>query len=414
MNRSPHVTDPPYLDITDPSFSMHSETVRAAREQSWYARTNYGLAVLRYAEVTELLRNPSLVQGSARWPDHHGVHDGVFHDWWAKNLLVLEGDEHHRIRRLLNPAFSTRRSRALEPVFTEVAEELVAGFADRGHAEFVDDFAEPYATRALCAMMALPHEDWPFIAEHANTIGLALTVSVREDIDRIDAAVRALHDYVEALIARRAADPGDDIVSALVHHSEDGEKLSAAELRNALVLMLFGGMDTTRNQLGLMLQTFIRHPDQWELIARQPELARAGMEEALRVNPTTTWVTREATETFEFQDLEIREGTTVHLFTYSAGGDPRAYPDGDDVDITETGRRPHRAFGGGIHHCIGHSIARTDMSVALRVLAERLTDIRPAGGDEWLPDSGNTGPIRYPITFTPRGGEPAAEPRSPS
>ncbi|MEQ3549609.1 cytochrome P450 [Pseudonocardia nematodicida] len=403
MNRTPHVTDAPYLDITDPSFSMHSEAVRDARERSWYARTNYGLAVLRYAEVTELLRHPSLVQGSARWPDHHGVHDGPFHAWWARNLLVLEGDEHHRIRRLLNPAFSTRSARRLEPVFTEVAEELVSSFAGRGHAEFVSEFAEPYATRALCAMMALPHSDWPFIAEHANTIGLALTVSVRDDIDRIDAAVRALHDYVETLIAARVADPGEDIVSQLVHTSaEDGDRLSAAELRNAVVLMLFGGMDTTRNQLGLMLRTFLRLPDQWELVASRPELARAATEEALRVAPTTTWVTREAAETFSFGGVEITEGTTVHLFTRAAGTDPRAYPGGGDVDVTAEERRPHRTFGGGIHHCIGHQIARTDLAVALRVLTGRLTDVHPAGGDEWLPDSGNTGPIRYPITFTAR------------
>ncbi|MET8427637.1 cytochrome P450 [Nocardia sp. NPDC004860] len=402
MSTTADVGDAPYLDISAHDFSMHSESVRNARAASFYARTNYGLAILRYSEVTQLLKSPSLAQGSARWPDHHGVHSGIFYEWWSKNLLVLEGDEHHRIRRLLNPAFSPTAARRLEPQFEAIAQELVAAFADRGEAEFVHEFAEPYATRALCVMLGLPQDAWPFIADRANTIGLALSVSIKEDIDKIDQAVQELYDYVEKLIAERTAAPSDDIISRLVQFTDSGDKLTPAELRNALVLMLFGGMDTTRNQLGLALQTYIRNPDQWELLAARPELARSATEEALRVNPTTTWVTREAIETFEFQGLEIQAGTTVHLLTYTSGTDPLAYPDGDDVAIDARNRPPHHTFGGGMHHCLGHYIARADISVALPILARELTDIRCPGGDEWLPDSGNTGPIRYPITFDKR------------
>ena len=395
--------DVPFLDLSDPSFSMHSPAVRDARERSWYARTDHGIAVLRHAEVKQLLKSPSLSQGSARWPDHQGVHDGAFHSWWTRNLLVLEGDEHHRIRRLLTPVFTVAGARRLEPAFSEIAEELVAGFAGRGTAEFVSEFAAPYAARALCTLMGLPHADWPFVAEHAGTIGLALGVGIRDEIDRIDLAVQALYGYVEKLIADRLAHPADDIVTRLVNHSEAGEKLSQIELRNALVLMIFGGMDTTRNQLGLIVATFVRDPAQWELLADRPELTRAAVEEALRIAPTTSWITREAVETFEFQDVQISRGTTVHLFATASGSDPRTYPDGDHVDVTDTDRTPHHAFGGGIHHCIGHQIARADMTVALRVLTRTLTDVRPAGRQAWLPDSGNTGPTRYPVTFTKRG-----------
>lgn len=402
MNTIQPLADAPYFDISDPSFSMHSETVRDARARSWYARTNYGYAILRYAEVTQLLKSPQLSQGSAKWPDHHGVHSGLFYDWWSKNLLVLEGEEHHRIRRLLNPAFSPASARRLEPAFAEIAEELVAAFVDRGEAEFVSEFAEPYATRALCTMLDLPHSDWPFIASHANTIGFALSVSIKEDIARIDDAVKELYEYVEQLIAERAAGTGTDVISRLVQYTEAGDKLTPAELRNAIVLMLFGGMDTTRNQLGLVLQTYVRNPDQWELLAEHPNLARPALEEALRITPTTTWVTREAIEDFEFQGLEISAGTTVHLFTYASGTDLLAYPDGDDIDITAQDRRPHHTFGGGVHHCLGHYIARADMSVALPILARNLTNVRSAGGDVWLPDSGNTGPLRFPITFDKR------------
>ncbi|UOQ61309.1 cytochrome P450 [Leucobacter rhizosphaerae] len=399
-------TEVPYLDIAAPEFAMSSEQVREARERSWYAETNYGYGVLRYREVSELLKHPSLNQGSAKWPDHHGVHSGLFHDWWSKNLLVLEGEEHHRIRRLLNPAFSPTVARRLEPEFAEIATELIdamkAKAASGEEIEFVGDFAEPFATRALCAMMGLSHEHWPFIADRANTVGYALSVSIKEDIERIDVAVQELYDFVDQLIRERKADPGQDVVSRLVQFSEAGDKLTDAELRNALVLMLFGGMDTTRNQLGLILQTFMRNPEQWELLAERPaELAKPALEEALRANPTTRWVTREANEDFEYQGLRIAKGTTVHLFTMSSGTDPEAYPD-PQIDIEAEGRKPHHTFGGGVHHCLGHYIARADMSVALPLLAESFTDLSCPGGDTWLPDSGNHGPVRLPITFTVR------------
>ena len=396
----------PYLDIASPSFAMSSEEVRDARERNWYAKTNYGYGILRYKEVTELLKHPSLNQGSAKWPEHNGVHSGVFYEWWSKNLLVLEGEEHHRIRRLLNPAFSPTAARRLEPEFAEIANELIADMKAK-HArgeqvEFVADFSEPFATRALCTMMGLSHDHWPFIADRANTVGYALSVSIKEDIESIDVAVTELYDFVDQLIAERKENPGQDVVSRLVQFSESGDKLTDAELRNALVLMLFGGMDTTRNQIGLILQTFMRNPDQWDLLAQNPgELAKPALEEALRVNPTTRWVTREANEDFEFQGLAIEKGTTVHLFTMSSGTDPEAYPD-PDIDIQSEDRKPHHTFGGGVHHCLGHYIARADMSVALPLLAQAFGDITCPGGDEWLPDSGNHGPVRLPITFSVR------------
>ena len=402
MSTTIDTTELPYLDISAPGFAMASEEVRDARERSWIARTNYGYAVLRYDEVAALLKNQSLSQGSARWPDHHGVHSGAFHEWWRKNLLVLESDEHHRIRRLLNPAFSPSMARKLEPEFAEIATELLDSFAGKGECDFVRDFAEPFATRALCAMMGLDHKHWPFIASRANTVGYALSVSIKEKIDEVDEAVRELYEFVADLIEDRRADPGQDVVSRLVHFSESGDKLDAEELRNALVLMLFGGMDTTRNQLGLAIQTFIRNPEQWEILAQRPDLAKPALEEVLRVNPTTRWVTREVIEDFELGGIEFTAGTTVHLFTHTSGSDERAFPD-PEVDITLEDRKPHFTFGGGIHHCLGHYIARADMSQALPILAARITNLNCPGGDTWLPDSGNTGPISLPLTFEARG-----------
>ncbi|GAB2733985.1 cytochrome P450 [Sinomonas soli] len=392
--------DAPYLDISDPTFAMQSEQLRTAREANWYARTNYGIAVLRYQEVSTLLKSPKLSQGSKKWPEHNGVHGGLFYDWWTKNLLVLEGEDHHRIRRLLNPAFSPKLIKELVPRFQELAHELVDAFIDSGECEFVRDFAEPYATRVLTILLGIPESEWPTIARLASTVGLALGVTFKRDLDKVEAAVAELYAYAEELIRDRQASPGEDFVSRLVLASRDGDRLSDEELRNALVLLIFGGMDTTRNQLGLAMQSFIRNPAQWELLAERPDLGGKAVEEVMRTNPTVTWVTREAIEDFEFAGLSIAKGTTVHLFTQSSGTDPRAFPN-PEIDLLAE-HAPHYGFGGGVHHCLGHFVARADMSEALPLLARRMTNIRLAGGDEWLPDSGNTGPVRLPVAFDKR------------
>ena len=389
----------PVLDVADPSFSITSEEVHAARETHWYARTPYGIAVLRYDEMSRLLKHPKLRQGSVAWPAHNGVTEGPFARWWASWILNKEGAEHHRLRRLMNPAFSPKLIGGLVPRFQALAGELIDGFSQSDRCEFVSEFAEPYAARVIAIMLGLPEEEWPIIAKESGTVGLAMGVTIRDDLPQIEGALARLYDYADALIADRQANPREDFVTALVtaSRSEDG-KLSHDELRDGLVLLVFGGFDTTRNQLGLAMQTFANHLDQWDLLAQRPELGGAAVEEVMRVNPTVRWVTREVLEDFEYQDLRLEAGTTVHLYSESAGTDPRVFSSG--FDLTQE-RKPHFGFGGGAHHCLGHFVARSDMSEALPLLARRMRDIQLLPGDVWLPDSGNTGPVRLPLAFTP-------------
>jgi cytochrome P450 len=405
----------PFFDIADPAFSITSAQVRRARQASWYARTSYGLAVLRYDQVSRLIRHPGLRQGSRLWPAHHGITSGPFADWWASWVLNMEGEAHHRLRRLLNPAFSRRIVEPLRPRFRDLAAELADGFAEPGRCEFMAEFAEPgrcefmaefaepYAARVIAILLGIAEDEWPTIAAESAAVGLAMGVRIREHLPRIEAALAALYGYADALIAGRRRRPADDFVTCLVQAQggEPGEAgLTAAELRDSLVLLIFGGFDTTRNQLGLAMQAFLDHPGQWRLLAQRPELGPAAVEEVMRVRPTTTWVTREAVADFTFDGLAIRAGTTIHLFCESAGTDPR-HVSGAGFDITAGDRPPHFGFGGGIHYCLGHYVARTDMCEALTVLARRLREPRADGEAAWLPDSGNTGPVRLPVAFVP-------------
>ncbi|GAA1972081.1 cytochrome P450 [Nocardioides panacihumi] len=389
----------PRLSVTDPAFSITSDEVKQLREQSWYATTEYGIAVLRYEEVSRLLKHPKLKQGSAAWPAHNGVVEGPFAAWFDSWVLNKEGEEHHRLRRLMNPAFSHKLIGGLVPRFQALAAELIDAFAAKGECDFTAEFAEPYAARVIAIMLGLPEEEWEIIARESATLGLAMGVTLKQDLPEIEKALERLYEYADALIADRLQNPGDDFMSVLVRAQRDDDSLSEQELRDAVVLLIFGGYDTTRNQLGLAMQTFMQHPDQWDLLASDPSLGGKAVEEVMRVNPTVRWVTREAKETFEFQGLTIEAGTTIHLYSESAGTDPRVFGE-PSFDITAE-RRPHYGFGGGAHHCLGHFVARSDMSEALPLLARRLRDPRPLPGDRWLPDSGNTGPITLPISFTP-------------
>src|SRR5215472_12040250 len=366
----------PFFDVTDPAFSVSSAEVHRAREKGWYARTPYGLAVLRYDQAARLIRHPEVRQGSVAWPAHHGITSGPFAQWWSGWVLNKEGGDHQRLRRLLTPAFSRRLIDALVPRFAGLAGELAGSFAATGRCEFMAEFAEPYAARVIAIILGIPEREWPTIAAESAAVGLAMGVRIREDR------------------------PRNDFVTALVQAQADGERLTATELRDTLVLLIFGGFDTTRNQLGLAMQAFIDHPRQWRLLAENPGLGPAAVEEVMRISPTTTWVTREAVTDFTFDGLEIEAGTTIHLFCESAGTDPRAFGDAA-FDITATARPPHFGFGGGVHYCLGHLVARTDMSVALPLLARTLREPRVRGEAVWLPCSGNTGPARLPIAFDP-------------
>ena len=286
--------DIPFFRLSDPTFSIRSAKVREARELSWYAHTPYGIAVLRYDDVGKLLRDPRLRQGSYAWPAHNDV-TGVFADWWLRILLNRVGDDHARLRRLANPAFSPKLIIPLQPRFAELANDIIDKFAASGRCDFVAEFSEPYAARVTCLLLGLDQSEWRRLADITADMGLALGVTFKRDVEKIDAATAALFEYAHRVIEeRRTRPPGDDFISQLLQANEDKDTLSDQELYDMVVLAVFGGIDTTRNQLGLAMSMFVEHPDQWRLLADRPELARNAVEEVMRVRPTVTWVTREA------------------------------------------------------------------------------------------------------------------------
>jgi cytochrome P450 len=386
-----------FLDFNQPGFSIRSEQVMNARESDWYATTPFGIAVLRYEDANNLLKDKRLYQGTRKWPSHYGIEDGLLANWWQKMLLSIEGEDHLRLRKLAGPAFSPKTIEPLAPFFASLANELIDNFIDKGSCEFMSEFAEPFSARVITGLLGLDNELWPKVADLATKLGYVFSVTIKEDLQLIEEGLQGILDISNELIGKSRLSTKEDFVGTLLKATLDGKAITDEELLSLVSLLIFAGFDTTRNQIGLGIKTFSNHPKQWKLLGENPDLARVAVEEIMRVNPTITWVSREASVDIEYKDLTIKEGTTIHLLTIPAGSDPRKF-ENNEFDITAE-RAPHFGFGGGMHHCIGHYVARLDMKEAFKALSARLPKMQVAPGDTYLPDSGNTGPTKLVITF---------------
>ena len=129
-------------------------------------------------------------------------------EWWSRTLLNLEGDAHHRLRRLLVPAFAPRHVTPLVPRFHALAEELIDGFADAGRCEFMAAFAEPYASRVATMVLGLPDAEASQCAAWSTDLGLGLGVHIARDLPRVEAALEGLYGYADELVAARRREPG--------------------------------------------------------------------------------------------------------------------------------------------------------------------------------------------------------------
>lgn len=390
-------SDLPFLDLSAPDFSTRSAQVHAAREIGWCARTPYGLAVLRHREAGLLIRDRRLRQGSHSWPDVNNL-SGSFADFWKRSLIGMEGERHRKIRRIAESALAPAHIEVLRPGFTSIADDLINGIGEDGRFEFVGEFALPFASRAVCTLLGLG-EGWRQVGADAASLGLAMGIGCRDHQAEFNSACDRLLDLARSLVLGARSEPGrDTYVDRLVLGFEGDGTLGEQDLLDLISITVFGGIDTTKSQLGAAMALLAEHPEQWERIRRNPDLVSGCIEESIRHRPATTWVTRAALEDFEFGGQRIARGETLHLLVHSAAFDP-AIRTSPEFDASARGKS-HIGFGGGAHHCLGHLVARTDMECALTALTRRLESITHSGTPQWLPDSGNTGPVRLPLVCT--------------
>jgi cytochrome P450 len=390
----------PFIDTLDPAYDRALHAVHeTARAQWWYARTPVGILVLRYRDVQAVLHE-------RRWrelgPDAlrmAGVESGPLWDWFHQIMSTQEGAPHARLRRLVSKAVTPRSVERLRPIMRETAHEFIDRFADERRCEFVEAFAAPFPVRVIGALLGVPPGDFAKFHAWSSDLSLAFGSRIALQRGRIEAALLNLSDYVDGLLAERRRAPRDDLISGLIAVEEQGDRLSAEELRAMVTVLIFGGQDTTQCQLACALATFLPHPDQWELLAKDPGVAESAAEEVLRFEPAGSGAPRIASEGFRYRELEIPAGTIAMPSAPSANRDPEVYPDPDRFDITRRLPEPQLTFGGGVHYCLGAALARAELQEALPILARRMPWLEPDGSAEWRTQVLIRGPTRLPIGF---------------
>jgi cytochrome P450 len=390
----------PFLNLLDPEFDFNSPEVIVAQAQSWYAESPMGLLVLRYAEAQELVRDRRLDHNGKRFMEETcQVFGGPVYDWFVPMIVNQDGEEHMRLRRLVLKAFTVRMIDNLRPFIRAKAEQLADQIASAGECEFVEDFGNPLPLAVMCQLLGVPAEDYDMFRVWTTDVGLVFSMALGGDIPgRVESAVTGLSGYADQLIRQKEAEPADDLISALVG-ARQASKVSAEELRNLVVTLVFAAHDTTRHQLGNAMVAFAAHPDQWAMLASCPELAEQAADEAIRWCPSAVSLFRFAAEDFVYNDLPIARDTFLMVGVPIAQRDPRVFRDGQRFDITIRRQEPPLQFGGGPHHCIGAALARAEVSEALPVLASRLGPPRLAGPVTWRLPVGIYGPNELPLSF---------------
>ncbi len=386
-----------YGEIEDLRGERFHEVMTELREQSWLAHSEIAYFVLEREAASFFLRTKSATFPGMKIAELFGVDDGALYEEIKRNILHLNGADHGRLRNLVNPFFTPRAADRWRPVMREYLEQLFEPVAGTGRFDFVEAFAKPYPSLMMATVMGAPLADAPRLHDWSLWIQRQFDPpSLIAERERIELAVEEFYEYVGALLEHRRGDPGDDLVSTLIAAEEQGDKLSDVELVNLVLNVLIGGVDTTQSQLAQAIRLFAEHPDQWRLLAEQPELAPQAVEEVVRFEPITPFTARIMLEDVEYNGVTFPKDTVLMVSAVTANREP----EGADFDITaDRERNKPLTFGAGIHYCLGANLARAELQEALTYLAPRLPGLELEGAPEFGSVHGIYGLEKLQISF---------------
>jgi cytochrome P450 len=373
--------------------------ISQARAKAPIAIGPYGPELLTYDLVRNALRDPRFRVPQGMFLAAQGITSGPLWDRVAANIVSLDGEAHHRLRRLVSKAFTPKATARLRTTIIEVITGLVDRHSARGHCDVVTDIARQFPIPVMCALLGAPPEDWELFSNWTDDILEAFGWNAASQTPTILAAWDALDTYIDDMVARRRHALTDDLISELIRAEDDGDRLSGDELRMLVAALLMAGTDTTRLQLGGAVHVLCDHPEQWALLGRHPELAANAVHELVRHSPITFVTLRAAIEDVDLAGVKIPAGTLVVVNTGSANRDPAVCDDPDRLDIRREGAPPIQTFGGGMHYCLGANLARLELAEALTVMTQRMPNARRTGPAPWKPVTALGGPITLPIEF---------------
>jgi cytochrome P450 len=416
--------DLPFLDTADESLrgaAFHA-AMSELRSLGWLARGPFdGFIVLDRESAEFFLRTRAAIFPGMRIAEIFGVSEGALYEQMKRNILHINGEDHTRLRSLVNPALSPRAVERYRPVMRELMQGLlddVGARADvvvaangaasangRVRCEFVESFAKPYPSLAIATVMGAPLEDAPRLHHWSNWIQRQFDViSMATEREKIEQACAEFYDYAQELVRARRSQPADDLITKLIEAEEEGDRLNDVECINLVFNILVGGVDTSQSQLAHAVRLLAERPDQWQLLAADESLAEAAVEEALRYEPITPFTARLTTEEVTYRDVTFPEGSLVAVCAFTGNRDLSEEDAGargaDAFDITaDRGRARPLTFGAGVHYCLGANLARVELQEGLAFLSKHLKDLALDGEPEFEGVSGIYGLARLPISF---------------
>ncbi|MER6911250.1 cytochrome P450 [Streptomyces sp. NPDC000594] len=379
---SPSFVADPY-----PAYARLRETGRV----HWFEPTRQWL-VPHFADVSALLRDRRL----GRTYRHRFTHEEFgrtpppaahepFHTLNDHGILDLEAPDHTRIRRLVTKAFTPRTVAALEPTVRRLAAELVAGVRAAGGGDLLADVAEPLPVAVIAEMLGIPESDRGLLRPwSADICGMFELSPSEETARRAVTASLEFSAYLRKLIAERRAEPGTDLISALIAAHDEGDRLSEQEMISTCVLLLNAGHEATVNTTAGGWWTLFRHPEQLAALRADHSLLPSAVEELMRYDTPLQMFERWVLDDIEIDGTVIPRGSELALLFGSANRDPARFTDPDRLDLARTDN-PHITFGAGIHFCLGAPLARVELNASFGELLREAPTMRLVAEPEWQP-----------------------------
>ena len=300
---------------------------------------------------------------------------------------------HTWTRRLLLPWFSHRRVEGYEAMTRALCAELVDGFIDRGSADAARDYAQQIPVRVIAAILGVP-----------TSLSDTFTGWVRDVLEFADdrelriRGIEGLIGFFVEEVAKRKVEPGDDLLSDLLHSEVEGVPVEESVVLGVAALVLIAGVDTTWSAIGSSLWHLATHPEDRHRMAVDPEVMPLAVEELLRAYSPVT-MARLVTEDIDFEGCPMKAGDKVLMNFPAANRDPEAFEEADRVVLDRELNR-HVAFGSGIHRCAGSNLARMELRVALEEWLRRIPEFRVAHDAEVTWAGGQVrGPRQLPVVF---------------
>jgi cytochrome P450 family 142 subfamily A polypeptide 1 len=365
------------------------------REHQPVFRDRNGLAAAAsYQAVLDAERNPELFSstGGIR-PDQPGM----------PYMIDMDDPSHLLRRKLVNAGFTRKRVMDKVPSIERLCDTLIDAVCERGECDFVRDIAAPLPMAVIGDMLGVLPEERETLLEWSDNLVCGLSSTVDEaTIKTLMDTFAAYTAFTMETIAKRRAEPTEDLFSILVNSEVEGQRMSDDEIVFETLLILIGGDETTRHTLSGGTEQLLRHRDQFDALAADPELMPGAIEEMLRWTSPVKNMCRTLTADTEFHGTELRKDEKIMLMFESANFDESVFGDPENFRI-DRNPNSHVAFGFGTHFCLGNQLARLELRLMVSRVLQRLPDLRLADGAQIPLRAANfvSGPEAMPVVFTP-------------